>query len=170
MDAAYPNRDQHAARRHEFRQMLTAMVESAAERDGIELYLSTHAVLGIPVPASLLVTAASGDPEHPGPLPVDTIADSLRGAHGRAAEIDTVTLPSGPAVRCRRTEHTEETKGLGQPEDQPNTVLDFYLPVPNSGAWLLLTFSTPMPVPEIADAQVEMFEAIAASLRWTYTS
>jgi hypothetical protein len=42
--------------------------------------------------------------------------------------------------------------------------LDYQLPVPGTEAHLLLTFSTPLV--EIADAMVELFDAVAASLTW----
>lgn len=162
----YPNRDQHAAQRRELRELLSGMVDNAAQRDGIELYLSQQAVLGVPIPASLLVSAEPEDPGLPGVLPVEVLAEGLREKYGERAEVTTGELPCGPAVRCRRQELSEDARELGQPGDRPTTVLDVYLPVPGSGAWLLLTFSTP--VPELADAQVEMFDAIAASLRWSF--
>ncbi|TDC27141.1 hypothetical protein E1265_02355 [Streptomyces sp. 8K308] len=165
MDRTYPSRDEHAGRRRELQGMLSAMVDSAADRNGIELYLSTQAVLGFPVPCSLLVTVEPEDPGQPVRLPGDMVADGLRDKYGDGAQVTTLTLPSGPAVRCRRQETTEDTRDLGQPADRPNTVLDLYLPVPDFAAWMVLTFSTPMP--ELADAQVELFDAIAATLRWS---
>ncbi|RKN45550.1 hypothetical protein [Streptomyces hoynatensis] len=72
---------------------------------------------------------------------------------------------SGPAVRCRRQGTAEDTRELGQAADRPSTVLDFFVPVPRSGAWLVLTFSTPLP--EIADAQVELFDALTHTPRWS---
>jgi hypothetical protein len=167
VDATYPNRDQHAARRRELRELLGAVVDRAVERDGIELYLSRQAVLGVPIPASLLVTAVPEDPELPGEFPAQVLVDGLRSKHGERAEVTEKELPCGPAVRCRRQEASEDAAELGQPQDRPTSVLDVYLPVPGSGAWLLLTFSTP--VVELADAQMDLFDAVAGSLRWSYS-
>ncbi|MDT0341519.1 hypothetical protein [Streptomyces litchfieldiae] len=162
----YPNRDEHAAQRRELRDLLANLVSGAVDRDGVEMYLSTGAVLGVPIPGSLLVTAEPEDVEHPVRLPVDMLVDGLRDKYGKRAEVFSVELPSGPAVRCRRQEHTDDARALGQPADRPSTLLEYYVPVPNSAAWLLLTFSTP--IPELADVQVEMFDAIATTLRWSY--
>ncbi|MGK5531647.1 hypothetical protein [Streptomyces sp. URMC 129] len=164
VDMTYPNRDQDAARRHDLKELLGTVVADAAQRDGVELYLSTQGIVGVPIPATLLVTAEPEDPEHPVRLPPEMLADGIRDKYGEGAAVSVVALPSGPAVRCRRQELTPDAKELGQPEERPNTLLEFYLPVPHTGAWLLLTFSTP--IPELADAQVEMFDAIAGSLRW----
>jgi hypothetical protein len=50
------------------------------------------------------------------------------------------------------------------------TDLSFYFPVPGSGAWLLLAFSGPAgpagPAGPLAPAMTELFDAIAATLRW----
>ncbi|WP_326598408.1 hypothetical protein [Streptomyces sp. NBC_01803] len=164
VDMTYPNRDQDAARRHDLKELLSTVVADAAQRDGVELYISTQGVFGVPIPATLLVTAEPEDPEHPVSLPPEMLADGIRDKYGESAQVSVVALGSGPAVRSRRQELTPEARELGQPEERPNTLLEFYLPVPNTGAWLLLTFSTP--IPELADAQVEMFDAIAGSLRW----
>ncbi|MGP3971782.1 hypothetical protein [Streptomyces sp. 6N223] len=146
--------------------MLTGIVDRAARSDGIELYLSTHSVLGVPVPASLLVSAEPEDPRLPDAIPVELLADGLREKHGERAEVAVVALPSGPAVRCRRRELTDDARDLGVPPDRSSTPLEIYVPVPGSRAWLLLTFSAPLP--ELAEAQVEMFDVIAASLRWSW--
>jgi hypothetical protein len=45
------------------------------------------------------------------------------------------------------------------------TSLDLHVPVPDSSAWLLLSFSTPLA--PLADALVGMFDAVAGTLRWT---
>ncbi|MDT0345348.1 hypothetical protein [Streptomyces litchfieldiae] len=165
LDRTYPNRDEHAARRRELRELLSGLVDRAAHRDGLELYLSTQAVLGVPVPASLLVLVEPENPALPSQPPVELLADGLRAKYGKQAEVTTVRLPSGPSVRCRRQVLGEGALELGQTADRPSTALDHYLPRPHSTAWLVLTFTTP--IPELANAQVEMFDAIAASLQWS---
>ncbi|MGP4110666.1 hypothetical protein ACTWP5_07085 [Streptomyces sp. 4N509B] len=168
VDRTCPARDQHAARRRELRELLIAVVERAALNDGVELYLATHSVLGVPIPASLLVSVEPENPALPRSLPTgatETLALALREKYRDRAQVDPVELPSGPAVRCLRRELDDEATTLGVPPDRPTTVLDTYLPVPGSSAWLLLTFNAP--VPELAEAQVELFDVIAASLRWS---
>ncbi|RMI41344.1 hypothetical protein [Streptomyces triticirhizae] len=165
VDMAYPNRDEFTVKRHELRELLTDVTQSAAQRDAIEIYLATQAELGIPIPASLMVTAEPENPAMPQQLPTSLLADGIRDRYQDAAEVTVVTLPSGEAVRSRREELSEDSRELGQSKERPNTLLEFYLPVPRSTAWLVLTFSAPLK--ELADAQVQMFDAIAASFRWS---
>ncbi|KAB8167271.1 hypothetical protein FH607_010355 [Streptomyces mimosae] len=93
------------------------------------------------------------------------MAEAIAARHGAPAEVTTVTLPSGEAVRCRRRGVPEDAPEWGQPPERPGTIVDFTLPVPGSGGWPVLTFSTP--IPELADPLTEMFDAIARSLRWS---
>ncbi|MDT0446881.1 hypothetical protein [Streptomyces johnsoniae] len=165
VDLAYPNRDEMATKRRELRELMTNVTDSAAERDAIEIYLSTHAALGVPIPASLMVTAEPEDPSMPQQLPTAMLADGIRDKYRGDADVSVVQLPSGEAVRSRRLELSDDSKELGQSEERPNTLLEFYLPVPRSTAWLVLTFSAPLR--ELADAQVQMFDAIAGSFRWS---
>jgi hypothetical protein len=44
------------------------------------------------------------------------------------------------------------------------TILDVYVPVPESGAYLVLSFSTPLDA--LADAMIGLFDSIASTLRW----
>ncbi|WP_147472636.1 hypothetical protein [Streptomyces triticirhizae] len=93
------------------------------------------------------------------------MANAVRERQGPTADVSVVTLPAGEAVRCRRQETSDDTRELGQRPERPNTLVDFHLPIPNSGGWLVLTFSTP--IPELVDPLADMFDAIADSLRWT---
>lgn len=165
VDMAYPNRDEFTVKRHELRELLAEVTQSASQRDAIEIYLATHAELGVPIPASLMVTAEPANPAIPQQMPTSLLADGLRDRYRGDADVTVVTLPSGEAVRSRREELSEDSEELGQSRERPNTLLEFYLPVPRSTAWLVLTFSAPLK--ELADAQVQMFDAIAASFRWS---
>ncbi|GAA3855868.1 hypothetical protein GCM10022227_11780 [Streptomyces sedi] len=165
VDMAYPNRDEFAVKRHELRELLTEVTQNASQREAIEIYLATEAVMGIPIPASLMVTAEPENPSLPRQMPVSLLADGIRDRYGDAASVSVVTLPAGEAVRSRREELSEDSVELGQDKERPNTLLEFFLPVPHSTAWLVLTFSAPLK--ELADAQVQMFDAIAASFRWS---
>ncbi|WP_147255418.1 hypothetical protein [Streptomyces sp. PT12] len=165
LDITYPNRDEFALKRRELLDLMTSVTESSAQRDGVELYVSTQAALGVPIPASLLVTAEPEDPAQPRQIPAVMVADGIRDKYGKDAEVSVVRLPSGNAVRCRRLETSDSTRELGAPKQRPSTLLEFYLPVPHSTAWLLLTFSAPLL--ELADAQMQLFDAVASSFRWS---
>lgn len=71
-----------------------------------------------------------------------------------------VELAAGTAWRRRgRTDAApDDSKAL------PSVTLDYQVPVPGTGTHLLLTFSTPLV--QIADAMVELLDAVAGSLRW----
>lgn len=43
-------------------------------------------------------------------------------------------------------------------------MLDIHVAVPESGAYLILSFSTPLD--QLADAMVDLFDSIANTLRW----
>ncbi|RKN10062.1 hypothetical protein [Streptomyces radicis] len=165
LDITYPNRDEFALKRRELLDLMTSVTESSARRDGVELYVSTQAALGVPIPASLLVTAEPEDPAQPRQIPAVMVADGIRDAYGKDAEVSVVRLPSGNAVRCRRLETSDDSRELGVPKERPSTLLEFYLPVPHSTAWLLLTFSAPLI--ELADAQIQLFDAVASSFHWS---
>ncbi|MDT0269533.1 hypothetical protein RM844_24940 [Streptomyces sp. DSM 44915] len=162
---AYPDRDTFTVRRHELRELLDDVTRSAAQRDAIEIYLATQAELGIPIPASLMVTAEPANPAMTRRLPASLLADAIRDRYQGAAAVSVVTVAAGEAVRCRREELSEDFRELGQGAGRPNTLLEFFLPVPESGAWLVLTFSAPLK--ELADAQIQMFDAVAATFRWS---
>ncbi len=69
-----------------------------------------------------------------------------------------ITLPAGPALRRR---HRVSVARSGREKQTDN--VEYIVPVPD-GPTLVLEFSTPtLPV---ADAMAELFDAIAATLRW----
>jgi hypothetical protein len=144
--------DQPILRRKAEEQVLGA-AEAGAEQGGIVLYLSFLQAAGIPLSASLLVSRI--------PQRLDSL-DAVTALAGRG-EVTPVTLPgAGQAARTRRSERNRRTKKLGsQYED---TIVEYFVPVPGRDETLMLTFSTPME--PIADALVELFDAIAGSLRW----
>jgi hypothetical protein len=68
----------------------------------------------------------------------------------RGGQVTLADLPVGRAIRvCRRAEAV---------------ILDLHVPVPDSGAYLILSFSTPLNV--LADAMIILFDSIASTLRW----
>jgi hypothetical protein len=127
-----------ALRRH-----LTDLAEAAWQTGGIEFYLSLMKAGPAPVPASLLVTLIPPSPS--GPVPAQAMAEEAK-KRDRSARI--IQVPAGTCVRA-------ETSATG---------LSFYFLVPGSGAWLLLAFSGPDG--PLGPAMLELFEAIAGTLRW----
>ena len=135
------------------REELVRRAEEAARVGGRQLFLSVGTLAGVPLSASLLVSSVPL--ATPGEL--TDLAESRREA-GR--DVGHVALPAGPALRTRWRETSVEGP------DQPSTTcLDLHVPVPSEPRVLLLQFRTPME--PLADALVEVFDAIAGTLRWS---
>jgi hypothetical protein len=132
----------------EARDRLLATAAGAYRNGGIELYVSLQAAAGMPLPAALVVTLTPPQASEHGSVSPELLAAKLS-ARG---EVTVAELAAGRAVRVRRY-------------DPPVTSLDLHVPVPDSSAWLLLSFSTPLA--PLADALVGMFDAVAGTLRWT---
>jgi len=146
--------------KRQLRQEMLAQATTAFEQGGIELYLSLQQAGPFTIPASLLI--GLGLPPHGGRLPsLHALADELAADTRGKREVTVVELPAGEALRVRE----ESTPSPGA-EDHflPSVSLDFQVSVPHAQALLLLTFSTPLI--QIADAMVELFDAVAGSLSW----
>jgi hypothetical protein len=122
---------------------LTDLAEAAWQAGGIEFYLSLMMAGPLPVPASLLVTLIPPPPS--GPVPAEAVAGE---AERRSRSVSFVRAPAGSGVRAQASAAD----------------ISFYFPVPGSGAWLLLAFSGPDG--PLAPVIAELFDAIAATLRW----
>jgi hypothetical protein len=151
--------DHQPALRRDLIETLLREAEQARRAGGIELYVATDAVGPLPLAASLVVTLL---PDIPTPFGALSPPDWCEYLLSQGEDASLVELPAGTAVRSRR-------RGEPRPDDQlrntlPTTSLDVRVPVPNSSHYLLLSFSTP--VEPLADAFVELFDAIATSLRW----
>ena len=133
----------------EARDKLLATAAGAFGNGGIELYVSLQAAAGLPLPAALVVTLTPPHPDERVTVTPELLAATLPAG---GADVTIAELPAGRAVRVRRF-------------DPPVTSLDLHVPVPDSSAWLLLSFSTPLA--PLADALVGMFDAVAGTLRWT---
>jgi hypothetical protein len=127
-----------ALRRH-----LTDLAEAAWQTGGIEFYLSLMKAGPLPIPASLLITLIPPPPT--GPVPVEAMTVEAK-KRDRSAQI--IRAAAGTVVRAQTSA----------------TDLSFYFPVPGSGAWLLLAFSGPDG--PLSPVMAELFDAIAATLRW----
>ncbi|AZP23469.1 hypothetical protein EJC51_28310 [Streptomyces aquilus] len=153
--------------KRQLREELLAQATAAFNAGGLELYLSLQQAGPLTIPASLLITLlppTSGGKA----LTAESIAARLSADSDVAVSV--VELSAGTAVRTRRMMGQPDRSAPpgvpGTPDEAlPSVTLDYQLPVPATGAHLLLTFSTPLV--QIADAMVELFDAVAASLRWT---
>ncbi|MET9405627.1 hypothetical protein ABZX90_07570 [Streptomyces sp. NPDC002935] len=144
--------DQPVLRRQAEEQLMGAAL-AGVDQGGVVLYLSFLEAAGIPLSASLLVSRL-----HQRFDSLDAVA-ALAGK----GEVAPVRLPAaGQAARRRRTERTRESRKLGSEFD--DTIVEYFVPTPGGDESLMLTFSTPME--PIADAMVELFDAIAGTLRW----
>ncbi|WP_258574458.1 hypothetical protein [Streptomyces shenzhenensis] len=152
--------------KRQLRDELLAQATAAYQDGGIELYLSLQQAGPLTIPASLLVTLVRPAPGTAQPDPAEL---ARRLAAGMDAEATVVELAAGTTVRVRRATGRPGTPApAGAPgsadEVLPSVTVDYQLPVPGTAAYLLLTFSTPLL--QIADAMVELFDAVAGSLTW----
>ena len=125
------------------RRNLTDLAEGAWQTGGIEFYLSLMQAGPLPVAASLLITLIPPPPS--GPLAIEAVAAE---ANRRSGSACLIASSAGTAVRAQASA----------------TDVSYYFAVPGSGAWLLLAFSGP--AGSLAPAMAELFDAIAATLRW----
>lgn len=142
----------------QLRESLRLQAAQALANGGLELYLSLMIVGGLPLPASLVVTfiPPRGDTAPP---PLEDLAMAYA-ADGD--DVGMITLPTGPALRRKWQELPDPGRQMGN--NRPVSHLDIQLAVPNSTAFLMLSFSTPMF--EVAEALDGLFESIASTLRW----
>ncbi|WP_406436403.1 hypothetical protein OHB00_20805 [Streptomyces sp. NBC_00631] len=147
--------DDQPVLRRKAEEQLRGAAEAGTERGGLALYLSFLEAGGIPLSASLLVSL------------LDEGFDSLDAvaALSGSGEVEPVTLPAaGRAARLLRRERTKESRRLGS--EFQDTIVEYFVPVRDRDNVLILTFSTPLE--PIADAMVELFDAVAATLRWRH--
>ncbi|MFM9640959.1 hypothetical protein ACKI1X_30340 [Streptomyces turgidiscabies] len=153
----------------QLRQELIGQATKAFDEGGIELYLSLQQAGPFTVPASLLI--ALGLPPQGRRLPaLDEIAGGLAAEGNDSREVSVVELPAGPALRVREEFNpARDRPPVGAEKEAeyalPSVTLDYQVQVPRAEAILLLTFSTPLV--QIADAMVDLFDAVAGSLSWT---
>ncbi|WP_105975577.1 hypothetical protein [Streptomyces geranii] len=152
------------------RQELIDQATKAFEEGGVELYLSLQQAGPLTVPASLLI--ALGLPPQGGRLPaLDDIAGRLAAEGNAGREVSVVELAAGPALRVREEyDPARDRPPTAEAQKEadyalPSVTLDYQVQVPGAEALLLLTFSTPLV--QIADAMVDLFDAVAGSLSWT---
>jgi hypothetical protein len=138
---------------------LQKTAKDAYHAGGIELYLSTLMVGPLPLSSSLLISLPA-----PGMMAKMASVHELANAlNGGVANVEVVELTvAGKAVRERRTEAATPSTQIGN--TLPTTTVKYYVPIPTTDEWLLMTFSTPLD--PLADQMVGLFDAVANTLHW----
>ncbi|MFF3711851.1 hypothetical protein [Streptomyces phaeochromogenes] len=138
---------------------LQKQAKAAFRRGGIELYISTLTVGGVPLASSLLVSISPPD-SWPRNSAVHQLAERLE-APGK--DVTLVDLPvAGKAARERYREDPDPADQTGN--TLPTTTVAFHIPIPATSNVLTLTFSTP--IDPLAGQMVDLFDAVAETLHW----
>lgn len=148
---AHLPRDEVAAQRAELEARLRDLVSNAQEIGAVDVLVPVDPVGGLPVAASCVVTIVPGS--------ASVAALAARMGEG-AEEHEVVEIAGRPAVRVRRL------RPVPDEEDLKATVIEHVVPVPGGAETLVLSWSTPMA--PFAEALTELFDAVAASLRWRW--
>lgn len=143
--------------RQQLQGQLMSMAQTAYASGGIEIYLCQQDILGVPIPASLVISLTPPPPDGRAVTP-QQLAATLEGDR----EVTLTDLPAGAAVRTRRRTVPPADDPTGN--ILPVTNLDLFIPVPGSGSYLVLAFSTNLD--PLADSMVGLFDAIAGTLQW----
>jgi hypothetical protein len=168
--------DKRELLRRRVRREILSMLDRAQAAGGIEVHMLVDPVRGQAVSAACLasyVTSAS-------PGRQLTAADLLPEIEGAGATVSLATVGGGDAVRrFYVTEASPEPAGM-DPATAINDVesmhaalprathVDYVVPVPGSDGHLLLSFSTA--TGEVADELVQLFDAMATTLRWVWSA
>jgi hypothetical protein len=153
--------DRYGPIRRELAAGLAQQVMDAREAHGLDLYLPVGGIRGLPVAASFAVAhlpPGSADDEPAAVL--GALADGFGTA--TAAEV-----ASTPALRVERAVPSDP--GRQHNVDLPTKRVDYVVPVPGNAGWLLVTFSVAADesaAAGLADALVELFDAVVSTLRW----
>ncbi|MFD3821823.1 hypothetical protein [Streptomyces sp. NPDC058625] len=139
---------------------LRKTAKDAYRAGGLELYLSTLQVGPLPLSSSLLISFPV-----PGTMPESSSTQEVAGALSRrGADARVVTLTAaGRAVREFRAESASPSTQLGN--ELPTTTVKYYVPVPATDEWLILSFSTPLD--PLAHQMTGLFDAVANTLHWS---
>ncbi|MFI9461743.1 hypothetical protein [Streptomyces xiamenensis] len=143
----------------QMRDQLLDQADKAVQNGGIEIYLSLQQAGPITVPASLVITFIANGPAA---TELESVAADIQRSGSAGTQAAKVELPSGPGVRARSRVEVGRDEKTG--EVLHSNALDYYLPIPHSPAFLLLSFSTPLDV--LAEALMGLFDAIASSFTW----
>lgn len=153
---------EQAAEAGELLEVLAAARAQAVSHGAVFASMLSREVEGEPVSATLLV-ALRREPGYAAAAGADALARRLRRTPSSGPRaVDVVELAAGPSVRTRgRT--PARPAGPSGPTIEVDTV-QWFVPVPEGDALLVLTFSTPNLA--LADVFAELFDAMAATVAW----
>jgi hypothetical protein len=170
-DLAHRTGRQQPARTCEVIGGLEAALQAAQRQDAVMAAIWASSLGDKPIGASVVVAVVPlGNPlalREDGSIDLDqlmpTPSQALRGGE-QIVDASVVELPAGPAVRLRKQQIAETL------ETRDTAVLQMFVPIPGHPGHpgqsdvLVTTFSTP--TLEVEDTLVELFDAMACSLRW----
>ncbi len=158
----YP-RDEVTVYRREFEQRLMRQIRRAREACGLDLFMPSGPMHGIPVAASVLVSEVA---PHAAESAVDPEATAARLA--TAEDGERVPVDGALAVRTARLVPADPAGG----SEFAARRVDYTVPVPGDpGRWLCLAFSTlcsDEPDRDISALLVELFDAMMTTFRWDH--
>jgi hypothetical protein len=136
------------------KEMLDALA-GARQAGGVDVFLSIAAVGEVPIAASCLVTFLDAR----GSVPLEGLVTEFVAA---AQQVAVISIAGAPAVRRQSVQDQESGDTVLR-----TTMVDFFVPVPESTGLLVLSFATALE--PLAEALVQLFDAMAESLRWVQT-
>jgi hypothetical protein len=152
-------RDEYVQERRAVEQQVSDMVRRARAGNGLDLYLPVEEMHGVTLAASFVVGGALMPDELDDIESVALLGELAQS--GRLVEVDGV-----PGVRTERVEPADERQGVSVASRH----VDYTFPIPGDARrWLAVTFSTPGagdPGDPMAEALVELFDAIMTTFRW----
>lgn len=152
-------RDEFVEVRHAVEEQVAEMVRQARASNGLDMYMPVEEMHGRTVSASFVVGGVLIPDEVDDLESVALLGELAR--NGALVEVDGV-----PGVRTERAEPADEGQGVAAASRR----VDYTFPLPGDDRrWLAVTFSTPGagdPGGQVADALVELFDAIMTTFRW----
>lgn len=165
LDRQFAGSGAPALLRVQLEESLRQLAASSAAANGVELWLATDVLAGMPLGISLVISVL---PEGTGGL--GELAEALR-ATADASTLDHDATEAGPVIR-RVAERGTGPLPVGLAgrstvgASAPALVVDYWYDVPAGKRLLQLTFSSPL-VP-LKEGLVELFDSVARSLTWAW--
>lgn len=154
-------RDEALEARRVFEERMTEMVRQARARNGLDLYLPVEQMHGHTISASFMVGGVVLPDE------VDDL-DTLALLGDLSKDGKPVAIDGEMGVRTERVEPADSHQGA----DVDTRRVDYAFPLPGDNRrWIVVTFSTPgeaEPGDQVADALVQLFDAMMTTFRWRW--
>jgi hypothetical protein len=152
-------RDGFFEERRSLEALVTETVRNARANNGLDLFLPVEQMQGRSLAASFVVGGVLLKED------LDEL-ETLALVGDLAAGGSVVDLGGVPGARTERAEPGDPASGM----DIATRRVDYMVPIPGqTRRWLSITFSTPGggdPADQVADALVELFDAIMTTFRW----